>query len=260
VRGQVVDRCLDLSGEPLAEVGVPGGVDAEGIGSRHHAHPLGQALEPAERGRDGGDLRGDAVIGVARDDDAGAARSLLGDAQREVARLRPGARVHHVRHGVGHRGEELLGVAHDPLVQVARVGRELRGLLGDRRHHARVGVPDRGDVVVRARYWCRRVGTWCQAACATGIVEPIRDRDGNATTRSAITLKFLDPRGSVRCWDRRRPLHPLNGARRRAGSACAVTGCAECAFAVDASQGSGGAVRAAWQQAARRALQRSHTQ
>jgi len=148
VRREVVDRVLHLRGEPLADPGVPRGVGAVGVGRRHHAHPWRQALEAAERRRDRRHLGRHPVVRVARHDHARAAGEVLGDAQREVARLRSRARVHHVPERRRHRREQLLGVAHDPFVQVARVRVEHSGLLGDRRRHARVRVPERRDVVV----------------------------------------------------------------------------------------------------------------
>ena len=113
VRGEVVDRPLHLRGEPLPERRVARPVDAVGSGAGTHAHPVRQRVDADERRRDRRDLGRDPVVGVARHDHARAARVLLGDPQREVVRLRPGAGEHHVAELVGQRGEQVLGVPHD---------------------------------------------------------------------------------------------------------------------------------------------------
>ena len=88
------------------------------------------------------------MIGERGDDDALPAGVGAGDPQRQVVRFRARAGEHHVRQ-VGREGrEQRLGIIQHGVVQIARVGVDLRGLPGDRLHDMRMGVPHRGDVVV----------------------------------------------------------------------------------------------------------------
>ena len=88
------------------------------------------------------------MVGVVRDDHALVPAHDAGDADREVVGL--GAGAHEVADAkiLRHRGRQPLRVAHDVVVQVARVRVEGRRLPRKRRHHVRVAVTDRGHVVV----------------------------------------------------------------------------------------------------------------
>jgi len=214
VRREVVDRLLHLVGEPLPQAVEAGPVDPPRIGRRHHAHPLGQAVEAHERRRDRRDLGGDAVVRVARHDDARAARVLLGDPQREVVGLRARAGEHHVRQAVGQRGEQVLGVRHDRVVQVARVRREHRGLLGDRGRDPRMRVPDRRHVVVGVEVLHAVCVVELRAGPAhdvqgVAVEEPVRRAEGVDAAAHEVALGRLERVDGARVEVARRP----DGAR-----------------------------------------------
>jgi hypothetical protein len=88
------------------------------------------------------------VIGEPGDDDAGAAGVDLSDAQGEIVRLAPGTGEHHLGEFRREVPEEPFGIVEDRVVQVARMGVEQAGLPRQGRHHVRMAVAHRRDVVV----------------------------------------------------------------------------------------------------------------
>lgn len=121
---------------------------AVGVGRRHPIDILAQLHARAERRRHLGDRTGDAVIGELRDDETGPARMGPGDAEGEVIGLAAGAGEHDVPELCREIAQQPLGIVQDRFVQIARMGIELAGLVGERRHDMGVAMPDRSDVVV----------------------------------------------------------------------------------------------------------------
>ena len=100
----------------------------------------------SERGGEFGQRAGDAVIGVCRDDEAGAAGAGSRDAQSEIVGLAAGAGEHDVTNPGRKRREQFFREVEHGFVQVARMRVEYGGLPRDRLHDVRMAMPDGGVV------------------------------------------------------------------------------------------------------------------
>ena len=115
-------------------------VDDPHIRTKGHTHAQGR--------REGRHLGGEAVVRAGGDDDALLSRRIFRDAHGEVIGFRTRAREHDVAKLGGKRGKELLRVIEDGFLDVTGVGVQRLHLFVDSRYDTRVGVTDRGNVVV----------------------------------------------------------------------------------------------------------------
>ena len=110
----------------------------------HGAEPLPRC----QTGGEFGESAGVAVVAPVRDQHAGVAGVLAGDAQGQVVGLRAAVGEEDPVQGGVEGREQGFRIVHDAVVEVARVQVEPRHLLGHRGRDDRVGVADVRDVVV----------------------------------------------------------------------------------------------------------------
>jgi hypothetical protein len=156
------DAALLHVGQCIADVT---GKDFAGVCSRtrrrHKPHVAFFRKRKSERGRQFSQRAGDAMIGVCRDDESGAAGAGSRDAQSEIVGLAAGTGEHDVTDLGRKRREQFFCEVEHGLLQVARMRVEHGGLPRNRLHDVRVAVPDRCDVVVGV-----------QIAVSGGVMEP----------------------------------------------------------------------------------------
>ena len=145
-----------------AELGL-GRTERPAVGVRRldHAQPVRPLGFGIRVGRQLADEVGVAVVRALGDDDTVVARDHPRDLHREVVGLRAGAHEIAARQVAGKARRQALRQLDDVLVEVARVRVEQAGLLGERGDDARVGMADRGHVVVAV-----------EIALAVGVEQP----------------------------------------------------------------------------------------
>ena len=110
---------------------------------------MGAQIDAAPKaGRHGRNRRGHAVIGVFGDDKPGAPGVRRGDPKRQIIGLGPGAGEHHMRQLWREIRQQLFRIAQHAVVQISGMAGKNCRLPCCRRHHMRVAMPDRSDVVI----------------------------------------------------------------------------------------------------------------
>ena len=142
---EIGDGLGDVLGEAGADI--VGRMPVE-VGRRHCAHVRRHGARLERGGRYFRDRFRVAVIGGLGDDEARPAGEALGQPQRKVVALAPGAGEDDIGEPGREGLEQPLRVVVHVVVEIARVGVERGGLLGDRLHHARMAMSDRSDIVV----------------------------------------------------------------------------------------------------------------
>ena len=142
---QIGDGLGDVLGEAGADI--VGWVAVE-VRRRHCADMRRHAARLERGGRHFRHRFRVAVIGGLGDDEAGPASEALGQPQCKVVALASRAGEDDIGKPAREGRKQPLRVVVHVVVQIARVGVQRGGLLGDRFHHARMAMSDRSDIVV----------------------------------------------------------------------------------------------------------------
>ncbi len=118
------------------------------VGRGDGAHIPSQRHVRAERGRHGGNRVADAMVSIGRDDEAGTASMVAGDAQGEVIGFAARAGQHQAIGFGREMTQQLLGIGDDAFIEITRVYIEAGGLVGNRRDDTRVAMADAWHIVV----------------------------------------------------------------------------------------------------------------
>ena len=155
---QVGNRRLHSAGKPISHVL---GITTIAIRRRHGTHIRPQRHALAKGWRTGRHATGDAMVGMGRDNHPLPTAEIARQPQGQIVGLAAGTGKHGLMTRHGQSGQQALGIIDNAFIQVTGMGVEGGGLPGNGRHHLRVAVAHRGDIVVDI-----------QIGLAGGVVQP----------------------------------------------------------------------------------------